>query len=265
MWISNGGEVAKEKSLAIRNSSRTLMRFWMPNCYWQLGLGPLRSRNQEELYHGIRHFECIEAIFQICAFLDLRFSAFCLFRLSAFSGSLSFQTLCLFRLSAFSSSLLFQALCFFKLSAFSDSPPFQTLRLFRLSAFSGSPPFQALRFFRLSAFSSFPPFQALRLFMLSAFSGSLPFQALCLFRLSAFSGSPPFQTRCLSRFFAFSNSPPLQVFVFHVSLLSSPPLFRVWTTVSIMHFYKAFKYYCCPRICDDQCFALVSARGLEGR
>ena len=122
----------------------------MPNCCWQLGLGPLISRNQEGLYRGIRHFECIEVIFQICAFSDLRFSAF---------------------------------------------------RLFRLSTCSGSPPFQA---------------------------------------------------RCPSRLFAFSGSPLLQVFVFHASTLSSPPLFRVWTAASFMHFYKAFRYYCRSIIRDDQ-------------
>ena len=59
----------------------------MPNCYWQLGLGPLISRNQEGLYCGTRHFECIEA----CDFSNLRFSASRLFRLSAFSDSLPLQ------------------------------------------------------------------------------------------------------------------------------------------------------------------------------
>ena len=112
------------------------MRFWMPDCCWQLGLGPLISRNQEGLYRGIRHFECIEAIFQICAFSDLRFSAFRLFRLPAFSGFPPVQALRLFRPSTYSGSPLFQAFRLFRLSAFSGSLPFQTFCLFRLSASS---------------------------------------------------------------------------------------------------------------------------------
>ena len=44
MWISGGSDIAKKWSLAIRIRSRTLMRFWMPDCCWQLGLGPLRFR-----------------------------------------------------------------------------------------------------------------------------------------------------------------------------------------------------------------------------
>ena len=34
MWISGGSDIAKEWSLAIRIRSRTLMRFWMPDCSW---------------------------------------------------------------------------------------------------------------------------------------------------------------------------------------------------------------------------------------
>ena len=45
MWISGGG----------RSRSWTLMRFWMPDCCWQLGPGPLvYSRNQEGLHREVR-------------------------------------------------------------------------------------------------------------------------------------------------------------------------------------------------------------------
>ena len=37
MWISGDG----------KSKSWILMRFWMPDCCWQLGLGPIVSRNQE--------------------------------------------------------------------------------------------------------------------------------------------------------------------------------------------------------------------------
>ena len=100
-WINNGGKVTKEKSLAIKNRSRTLMRFWIPNCSLQLDLRPLRSRNQDVLYHRTKHFEYIETLFQICAFSDFCFSAFRLFRLSAFSGSLLFLAFCLLRIYVF--------------------------------------------------------------------------------------------------------------------------------------------------------------------
>ena len=101
MIISNGGEIAKEKCLAIQNRSQTLMRFWMSDCCWQLDLGLLISRNQKGLYYRFRHFECIKAIFQICACSELHFSALCLFRLSTSSDSPPFQTLCSFRFFTF--------------------------------------------------------------------------------------------------------------------------------------------------------------------
>lgn len=99
MQISNSNEVAKKKSLIIRNRSWTLIRFWMSNCCQQLGLEPLRSRNQEGFYYRIKYFEYIEVIFQICAFSNLFFLNFCLFKLSAFSSLLPYQAFCLFRFS----------------------------------------------------------------------------------------------------------------------------------------------------------------------
>ena len=46
MWIRGGSDIAKEWFLAIRIRSRTLMSFWMSDCCWQLGLGPLVFRKE---------------------------------------------------------------------------------------------------------------------------------------------------------------------------------------------------------------------------
>ncbi len=44
IWISGG----------VRSRSWTLIRFWMPDCCWHLGLGPLVYRNQEGLHYEVR-------------------------------------------------------------------------------------------------------------------------------------------------------------------------------------------------------------------